>query len=112
MSIKHRELHQRELDSLSTADEGVLSGLNAQIHRALLDASGNEVLHELVGYLLARVPSFRLFALGNRDDLKQFVDDHGLIIEALAAGDSDAAAQIMSEHVHRARVLLSDLTCE
>ncbi len=107
-----RELHQRELESLQKVDEKELSELNSQIHKGVIKAAGNEILLDVIEYLLARVPSYRLFALGSREDLARFVDDHGKIIEAISRGDPDTASEIMSLHVRRAQKLLSAIHTE
>lgn len=104
-----RHLHQQELESLSKLDEEELSRLNSQIHKSIIRATGNEILLDVIEYLLTRVPSYRLFALGSREDLARFVEDHGKIIEAISRRDPDTASETMSLHVKRAEQLLSVL---
>ena len=102
-----RELHQIEKENLSQSDEKVMSQLNTEIHSKIMEAAHNSVLFDTVNFLHNRIPSFSLFALGARENLKFFVEDHGSIIEAIGEGNEEAAAQKMSDHVRRAWKLLS-----
>lgn len=103
-----RRLHEQELDHLDEGDDEVMSNLNSEIHRKIAEVAENPVLIDIFEYLKIRVPSFRLFALGARSNLRNFVEEHGLIIEAIAAGDQDKAGRLMAEHVQRAKTLFSE----
>ncbi len=98
-----RDLSNKELEGIQNNDFELMSQLNSAIHEHILAASGNEVLMHLVDHLQARVPSYRIFALGNIDNLRKFSESHGRIIDLLAAGDAKAAAEEMSRHVRMAK---------
>jgi len=91
------------------ATRGDLAGIralnraNERFHGALLDAAG----HVRLGGVLARtvdVPLvFRAFQRFDRAELRRSALFHGLIAEAVAAGDGDRAGRLMTEHVLQGR---------
>jgi DNA-binding GntR family transcriptional regulator len=105
---KLKETHKLEIKALADGDNiEQLSKLNRVIHETLVVASGNEVLIHLVNYLSTQIPSYSLFALGDPKYLKDFVDSHGRIIDAIEKSDGDTAAREISEHVQMAKRILS-----
>jgi DNA-binding GntR family transcriptional regulator len=78
-------------------------------HVAIAAASGNPVLATTIGDLRKRTAMFRLGRLPERVD--QVCDEHLAIVEALAAGDGEAARAAMQAHVDNVRAhLLQRLT--
>jgi len=78
-------------------------------HVAIALASGNPVLATTIGDLRKRTAMFRLGRLPERVD--QVCDEHLAIVEALAAGDGEAARTAMQVHIDNVRAhLLQRLT--
>jgi DNA-binding GntR family transcriptional regulator len=78
-------------------------------HAAIAAASGNPVLATTIGDLRKRTAMFRLGRLPERVD--QVCDEHLAIVEALAAGDGEAARTAMQRHIDNVRAhLLQRLT--
>ncbi len=78
-------------------------------HAAVAAASGNPVLATTIGDLRKRTAMFRLGRLPERVD--QVCDEHLAIVEALAAGDGEAARTAMQTHIDSVRAhLLQRLT--
>jgi DNA-binding GntR family transcriptional regulator len=78
-------------------------------HAAIAAASGNPVLATTIGDLRKRTAMFRLGRLPERVD--QVCDEHLAIVEALAAGDGEAARTAMQTHIDNVRAhLLQRLT--
>src|SRR6266478_4014996 len=78
-------------------------------HTAIAAASGNPVLATTIGDLRKRTAMFRLGRLPERVD--QVCDEHLAIVEALAAGDGEAARTAMQTHIDNVRAhLLQRLT--
>ena len=102
------ELHAEEIRRLHAGDLEIMSQLNSAIHQEIVAAAGNQVLEHLVKHLSAHVPSYRLFALGDSDNLQFFVHSHGRIINSLEQGDAEAAVEEMSRHVEMARKVMSE----
>ena len=78
-------------------------------HAAIAAASGNPVLATAIGDLRKRTAMFRLGRLPER--LDQVCDEHSAIVDALAAGDGEAARAVMQSHIDNVRAhLLQRLT--
>lgn len=73
--------------------------LNAQFHRAFVDASGNGRLMELYRQLVEQLGRYRGSSLALRGSLKRSIAEHRTILRAVASGDPDRAAHLLSEHI-------------
>jgi len=77
--------------------------LDTQLHLAIADAAGNALLSHLMGAL--RVPIVDLLheRTGGRTDWDAVVDwaqpDHRALVDAIAAGDGDAAEAALRHHL-------------
>ena len=92
-------------------DEGLgdVARDDRDFHAAIAAASGNPVLATTIGDLRKRTAMFRLGRLPERVD--QVCDEHLAIVEALAAGDGEAARMAMQTHIDNVRAhLLQRLT--
>jgi len=71
---------------------------NSRFHRTIVEASGNNVLLELWETLNVQSRTMTNVTRSRRN-LIQLADSHLPIIEAIAAGDVDAASNIAKDHV-------------
>jgi DNA-binding GntR family transcriptional regulator len=80
-------------DLLGTSD------LNAVLHRTLLTISGHQTALRLVGTLNSQLVRFqyRTILVPGRSELS--FAEHSAIVDAVAAGDPDAAEQAMRVHL-------------
>jgi DNA-binding GntR family transcriptional regulator len=85
---------------------------NAAFHASLFEASGNGKLRQLYEQLLGQMSSLRRRSLALRGNLKQSVEEHRAILAAVAAGEPDRAAELMSEHIRVPQRRLQELTDE
>jgi len=93
-------------DLQKAADEGNLLeflALDRQFHLTLIDALGNKRLTRLVGELRdhMHLPGLRRLAISGQ--LHESGRDHLVLLEALEAGDADAAVACMERHLGRIR---------
>lgn len=102
-----------ELVALADATPPELVGPDMRFHRALVDAIGSErtsrayaALTSEVMLCMSRVQGASLLST----DL--IVAEHSRILDHLAAGDADAAAAAVSEHLQRAADRLARLLAE
>ncbi len=110
--ISDEQLH--ELRRLAEASEralhdhrpGELPELNTQFHGLLAEASGNATLARLLGTITERLISHQVFATGDREGQAELISGHGAIVDALAARDTEAAAQAVEGHLEGARTAL------
>ncbi|MFQ5556924.1 MAG: GntR family transcriptional regulator [Acidimicrobiales bacterium] len=74
---------------------------NRAVHRAMVEASGNDFLVELFDVVWGRQVAMRLYAeLFNQTDLvSQFDQDHSSLLEAFRSGDGDRAFEAMIDHI-------------
>jgi DNA-binding GntR family transcriptional regulator len=85
---------------------------NAAFHASLFEASGNGKLRQLYEQLLGQMSSLRRRSLALRGNLQQSVEEHRAILAAVAAGEPDRAAELMSEHIRVPQRRLQELTDE
>ena len=74
---------------------------NADLHKTVTRASGNDVLVELAAQVDRRVQWYYTPVARGRGT--QSWTEHEALIEAIAGGDADAAAEVMREHTQHTR---------
>ncbi|GGA67426.1 GntR family transcriptional regulator [Pseudoclavibacter endophyticus] len=72
---------------------------NEQFHLAIYEASGNAFLARTAQSLLLRLRPFRRLQLRVPGRMRSSTTEHGAIVEAIRAGDSASAEQLIEEHV-------------
>jgi DNA-binding GntR family transcriptional regulator len=72
---------------------------NETFHQILYEASGNGFLRGQALQLQKRLQPFRRMQLQVRGRIRQSLDEHRLIREAIEAGDGEAAASQLRDHV-------------
>jgi DNA-binding GntR family transcriptional regulator len=72
---------------------------NETFHQILYEASGNGFLRSQALQLQKRLQPFRRMQLQVRGRIRQSLDEHRLIREAIEAGDGEAAAAQLRDHV-------------
>ncbi len=70
-----------------------------QFHLVLLRHSGNRYLSNFAMSLTPHMHRLRQMASNGRQDVMEARHEHGIILEAVAAGDPEAAARAMSDHL-------------
>lgn len=83
--------------------------LNAQWHTLIMDGAGDHVIKGIVQRLNTPIHHlvFETFYRGER--LREAVQDHRLVVDAVLAGDADAAERAMRAHVINGLQFLSQL---
>jgi DNA-binding GntR family transcriptional regulator len=102
-SDDHAELLAIIADMYDAAGElqgRAYSELNALLHRRLREMSGHTIAAQLVANLRDRAAhhQYRLALMPGRP--VESLGQHKAIVEAVVAGDEDAAAQAMTDHLH------------
>jgi len=87
---------ERAVEAGTSEDFG---SLNAQWHGLIMEVSGNAVLHELVQRLNTPVHHLVFESFYRADRLRSAVTDHKEILDAIMAGDAEAAESHMRRHV-------------
>ncbi len=92
-------------------DAGDLLGAsdhNARLHRALLDLAGHRIVDRLVGTLNSHLVRFQYRTILVPGRAERSFAEHTAIVEAVAAGDPDAAEAAMRAHLAHATAALRD----
>ena len=77
--------------------------LNLSFHQLLVEGSGNRRLLSVYNRLLNELHLFRRFGLMQRGEMQLSNRDHYQILERIAAGDSNGAAEAMRTHTTERR---------
>jgi DNA-binding GntR family transcriptional regulator len=96
-----REILKTGSEALARADEKELVMLNSQFHARITQMSQNEVLAGLIARLDKRIRWYFARVVMSRGSNSW--KEHAEIIDAIAAGDSDRAAEAMRSHAERTR---------
>lgn len=72
---------------------------NEQFHQRIRDVAGNEFLLEQLGGLQKRLKAYRRIQLRARDRVRNSLDEHKRIVDAITSGAGDEAAEAMRSHV-------------
>lgn len=101
------------LDEMRQARPDDLFGhvrLNAAFHRALVGASGNEVMAGLYDSLSVRQQRVAMTAVCSAPGrLRVIQEEHAALLAALDAGDADTAAAILARHLRPVPEIVSRL---
>lgn len=73
--------------------------LNTQWHELLVEGSGNQVIASILQRLTVPIHRLLFGSFYNEDRLRTANNDHRRILEAIVAGDSEAAEAAMRTHV-------------
>jgi DNA-binding GntR family transcriptional regulator len=76
--------------------------------RELLRLAGSSPMHDILSVIDGRVRLLRYRNLQRPGVLEISADQHGRIAAAVASGDGDAAFSAMQQHMHHARLRMSD----
>jgi DNA-binding GntR family transcriptional regulator len=77
--------------------------LNLGFHRRLVEGSGNQRLLSTYNRLLNELHLFRRFGLMQRGEMQRSNREHHLILDKIAAGDPEGAAEAMRSHTSERR---------
>ncbi|MBV7377604.1 GntR family transcriptional regulator [Maritimibacter dapengensis] len=111
--IAARKISQDELGALRDLASGMeacarnptaedfarITDLNSQFHMAIVEASGNRRLAEVIGNLAHPLLVQRKFSTFDEARLARSMAHHRELIDALAAGKGDWASAIMRAHI-------------
>jgi DNA-binding GntR family transcriptional regulator len=92
------------MDAASEAEDlDRFYALNLSFHQLLVEGSGNRRLLSVYNRLLNELHLFRRFGLMQRGEMQLSNRDHHQILDQIAAGDSNGAAEAMRRHTTERR---------
>lgn len=89
-----------------------ITRLNNQFHRAVMQASGNDRLTQMVASVVEVPLVWRTFSHYSKDAMRRSLAHHHELVDALRAGDPAWAESVMRSHVRAARAALQPATTE
>jgi len=98
-----KALHRRHSDAVGAADLHTVFRANIEFHEVLFAACGNPYLAEAVNQFAMKSHAVRFYSSANPELLTLARDQHGLIIEALDAGDRAGLVDLCIAHLKPAR---------
>lgn len=99
-SAEHWDRMQAALDGVAGADGNEdLMRIDRLGHEIMWEAAGNRFLVDTLDMLYAQSDRLWHLYLADVADMSHAVDEHGEIMDALHAGDSERAGDLMEEHI-------------
>jgi DNA-binding GntR family transcriptional regulator len=86
--------------------------LDTGFHEELMKASHNPRLSQLVSNLREQIQRFRLTSLSHPGRVKLAVEEHRLIVDAIASHDAELAQNLAYEHIENAENSLMEVISE
>jgi GntR family transcriptional regulator, transcriptional repressor for pyruvate dehydrogenase complex len=93
-------------------DLDVVASLNTSFHFAISRASGNELAHEIIVHVLPVFTESNKAILFASKTLSTQVSEHTALLEAIKAGDSPGAENLMRSHIARVIDEIQDIQDE
>lgn len=93
-----RWLNDQLREAPITGDLQRIRSLSFELHRCVSRASGNGMVQLFMQQLDDRIRRFPGFTFTYGTRVQEMIDEHEQLIEALAAGDAEAASRIAREH--------------
>ena len=98
-----------ELVDKGRRDDRVLIDLDERIHRAIYRASHNQLLEETLEWYYTHALRIWMLALDRTPDLHGAVLEHHALLEAIARGKGERAAELMRTHVEEFEDAMRDV---
>jgi DNA-binding GntR family transcriptional regulator len=97
--IAHIEETLQDLEQMQSGDIEALMSIDERFHESLYQAADNEFLAEALDRLYT--PSLRLWhlVLDRLSDVREAIEQHQGIAEALKAGDGARAEALVQQHI-------------
>ncbi len=77
--------------------------VDSEFHNYLIKSSGNILLHQVVGNVMALIEQFRVISLSSNRRFEESIDEHVTIIDNILKKNKEAACTICSRHLDLAK---------
>ena len=102
-------IHRKFRPYVQARDREGYHSLNKTFHDAIYAGSHNQYLRAQASALYDRLAPYRAYQLKRPDALRLASEEHQAIIDAIVAGDGDAAFDLLQDHVSLSNELFADL---
>ncbi len=109
LNIKPEQLErlnqQTELINACLANQDIAGciEIDTAFHRIICDASGNLCLQKILDSLFEQITRFRGASLGTAGRMKEALDEHQALAQAIAESDATKAQELAIAHLNKAR---------
>ncbi|MDD3364429.1 MAG: GntR family transcriptional regulator [Syntrophomonas sp.] len=93
-------------EAITQNDIGKLVEVDTKFHELMYKASRNERLSSIISNLREQIQRFRLTSLSFPGRMKDSLDEHKKIVEAIQSRDSQIARHVAQEHIENAENVL------
>lgn len=94
-----RELYGQSEALVQSGDRTAYEAANAQLHGLIQQSGGNAVIVEEIAGVRSRLASFRRNVFDQPGRLEASFREHAAVVEAVCAGNGQAAADAMRDHI-------------
>lgn len=94
-----KRLHEASMAHMKARELDAYYAVNREFHEAIQAGSHNEPLQEIARGLFARLAPYRRYQLNHPSRINDSFDEHGGVVDAILAGDPEAAYTAMRRHV-------------
>ena len=101
-----------ELADPRRREDRALIELDERIHRAIYRCSHNQLLEETLEWYYTHALRIWMLALDHTPDLEGAVLEHHALLDAIARGKGERAAELMHEHVEHFEETMRDVLLE
>jgi len=102
-------IHRKFRPYVQARDREGYHALNKSFHEAIYAGSHNQYLRAQASALYDRLAPYRAYQLKRPDALRLASEEHQAIIDAIVAGDGEAAFALLTDHVSLSNELFADL---
>jgi DNA-binding GntR family transcriptional regulator len=102
-------IHRKFRPYVQARDREGYHALNKTFHEAIYAGSHNQYLRAQASALYDRLAPYCAYQLKRPDALRLASEEHQAIIDAIVAGDGDAAFNLLTDHVSLSNELFADL---
>jgi DNA-binding GntR family transcriptional regulator len=102
-------IHRKFRPHVQARDREAYHALNKTFHEAIYAGSHNQYLRAQASALYDRLAPYRAYQLKRPEALRLASEEHQAIIDAIVAGDGDAAFNLLTDHVSLSNELFADL---
>lgn len=110
-NIKELEKIAKEFEeSAKSSDVDVLLKKDVEFHECIFKSTNNKKLHQLINSLWEQVYRFRETYIADYETVKNIIDEHKAIVDAIKKGDNELAKKYAKEHIEKAENFMIERT--
>lgn len=110
--VELRRFLSEQAKVVQAGDLAAFFALDEAMHRHLMDMAGHPFVWQVIASAKAQLDRVRFLSLEDPNWLSMILDQHGAIVDRVAARDSDGAGAIMQQHLRTAFAAIDRIAAE